>query len=151
MILNIGCGMKPLEGAVNHDRDFYFDHVDITHDLDEIPWPWEDDTFDEIYIIGVLEHLKEFVQSVEECHRILKLGGRIHMSVPHALAESSYNDPTHRWFLTTKSMDYFIEGTQYGRTYGFYSPMRWSKISCEVIGADIWWVLEKMPCVEHFS
>ena len=54
MILNIGCGKVPIEGAVNHDGKKYFDHVDVTHDLDEYPWPWEDEEFDEVQAIAVL-------------------------------------------------------------------------------------------------
>ncbi len=149
MILNIGCGKVPIEGAVNHDKKKYFDHVDITHDLDEYPWPWEDEEFDEVHAVAVLEHLKEFVQSLEECHRILKLGGKIQIQVPHYMSRLAYDDPTHRWFLTTRSMDYFIEGTVYGDVYGFYSTMRWKKISCEREDNNIWWVLEKLKSVEE--
>ncbi len=148
-ILNIGCGKVPVEGAVNHDRKKYFDHVDVTHDLDEYPWPWEDEEFDEIQAIAVLEHLKELVQALEECHRILKLGGRLHIEVPHYKSRIAHDDPTHRWFLSTRSMDYFIEGTVYGDVYEFYSTMRWKKISCELEDNNIWWILEKLKSVEE--
>jgi len=151
MILNLGCGKVPLEGAVNHDIDFFYDWVDITHDLNERPWPWEDDTFDEIYAAGVLEHLESFIKSLEECHRILKIGGKVHMQLPNFMYERSHDDPTHRWFFTIRSMDYFIEGTPHCESFGFYSKMRWIKDSVEKIGTDIWFVLEKAPCVEHFS
>lgn len=150
-ILNIGCGRYPLEGAVNHDKELYCDHVDITHDLDEYPWPWDDEEFDEIHAMDVLEHLKDFVKSLEECHRILKLGGRMNIRVPHFAYEIAYDDPTHRCLLTPKSVDYFIEGTEYCKSFGFYSPMRWKKLSCEVEDGNIWFVLEKVKCVEHFS
>ena len=151
MILNLGCGRLPLEGTVNHDKKKYFDHVDIAHDLDEYPWPWEDEEFDEIYAAAVLEHLKDLVKSLEECHRILKLGCQIHIQVPHWQSQVAHDDPTHRWFLTPRSMDYFIEGTAYGDNYGFYSTMRWKKISCEIIGNDVWFVLEKMESTEDYE
>jgi SAM-dependent methyltransferase len=151
LILNIGCGRYPLEGALNHDKEKYYDHVDVTHDLNEYPWPWASGWFDEVWAVGVMEHLKEFMQSLEECHRILILGGRMNMSVPSASVITSFDDPTHRWFFTPRSMDYFIEGTSHGDTFGFYSRMRWKKISCEVVGADIRFILEKLPCAEHFS
>ncbi len=151
MILNIGCGKAPRDGAVNHDKKKYFPHVDVAHDLDEYPWPWDDEEFDEIHAVAVLEHLKDLVRSLEECHRILKLGGRMHMQVPHYRSRIAHDDPTHRWFLTTRSMDYFVEGTVHGDIYGFYSTMRWKKISCELEEENIWWMLEKMPCAEPFS
>ena len=36
--LNIGCGNRPLPGAVNHDRAKHSPHVDIHWGL-ERPWP----------------------------------------------------------------------------------------------------------------
>ena len=50
MKLNLGCGKDYIDGWVN--VDFYDDSkCDVTHDLEEFPWPWEDDSVSEIRII----------------------------------------------------------------------------------------------------
>ena len=143
MILNIGCGRRPIEGAVNHDVRKHASHVDVTHDLNEYPWPWDDETADVIYAKDVLEHLNNLVKSLEECWRILIPNGTFYFSAPHFESEYGHDDPTHRWFLTLKSMDYFIRGTNWEKHFGFYSPMRWKLHKRDRIHGDIVWTLEK--------
>lgn len=145
MILNLGCGRYPKENAINHDLQKYFDHVDITHDLDEYPWPWEDESAEEIYAIGVLEHLENFVWALEECHRILVPKGKIYIQVPYGGNPNCHLDPTHRWFLLPESIDFFVRGTHWEKEFGFYSTMRWIKEWSQIIGNDIYWTLEKAP------
>lgn len=54
---------------------------DIVHDLEKLPYPFEDNSFDEIHAYGVLEHLsdqgdhKSFLAQFEEFYRILKPSG----------------------------------------------------------------------------
>lgn len=145
MILNLGCGRRPilLDDTINHDLHKHADYVDVAHDLDEYPWPWGDETADTIYAKDVLEHLNNLVKSLEECWRILIPGGMLYLSVPHWNFDVSHRDPTHKWFLTMKSMDYFIRGTSLERDFGYYSPMRWILHKGEVVGSDIRWAMEK--------
>jgi len=143
MILNIGCGRKPVEGAINHDLIKHGDYVDVIHDLNEYPWPWDDETADVIYAKDVLEHLNNLIKSLEECWRILRMGGKLRLSMPHWQSDYGHDDPTHRWFLTLHSMDYFVRDTRYEKDFGFYSPMRWIQHSVERHGGEVVWLLEK--------
>ena len=143
MILNIGCGRLPIDGAINHDIRKHAEFVDVTHDLNEYPWPWEDETADVIYAKDVLEHLNNLVKSLEECWRILIPSGMLYISMPHWQSEQGHDDPTHRWFVTLKTMDYFIRGTGWEKGYGFYSPMRWLLHKKERKGGNIRWTLQK--------
>lgn len=146
MKLVLGCGNRPEENAVNHDKTKHHSYVDVAHDLDEYPWPWEDETFKLIYALDVLEHLNNLVKSLEECHRILESQGMFHLRLPHAESTISFRDPTHKWFLTPDSMNYFIRGTNLERDYGYYSPMRWKIHNFQFHGPDkenLYWVLEK--------
>ena len=52
--LNLGCGNNKYDGFLNVDK---FGEPDINWDLEKFPWPWEDNSVDEIRIIHVLEHL----------------------------------------------------------------------------------------------
>ena len=49
MKLNLGCGKDYIDGWIN--VDFYDDlNCDVTHDLEEFPWPWDDNSISEIRI-----------------------------------------------------------------------------------------------------
>ena len=142
MKLNLGCGKAIMEGAINHDLWRHHTYVDIVHDLNIRPWPWSKESFVTVYALDVLEHLYNFIKSLEECHRILIPNGRLHLRVPNAAHVVSFRDPTHHWCLTEDSMDYFIKGTWLEEKYGFYSPMRWKKLE-QTVGNEIFWILEK--------
>ena len=47
--LNLGCGMKRIDGYLNVDR---FGEPDLRHDLEVVPWPWPDDSVNEILLIS---------------------------------------------------------------------------------------------------
>ena len=42
--LVLGCGDEQREGWVHLDRWRHSSHVDVVHDLNVMPWPFEDDT-----------------------------------------------------------------------------------------------------------
>jgi SAM-dependent methyltransferase len=61
---------------------------DVVHDLEVLPYPFENNSFDEIHAYGVLEHLsdqgdyKSFFAQFEEFYRILKPNGFLVACVP---------------------------------------------------------------------
>ena len=79
-ILNIGCGFNKIEGAVNLDFDERC-NPDILADITN-PLPYDDNTFDEVRAIQVLEHIFNFEFVMREVHRVLKVGGIFKVSVP---------------------------------------------------------------------
>ena len=85
-------------GAINHDLHKHASYIDVEHDLNEYPWPWGDETADAIYAKDVLEHLNNLVKSLEECWRILLMGGQLHLSMPHYKSEYCllYTSPSPR-------------------------------------------------------
>ena len=148
MILNLGCGSRPMESAVNHDKIKHSNWVDIAHDLNIYPWPFQNCEFETIYMIDVLEHLVDVVKSLEECHRILRHGGLLHLEVPFAGDLRGFRDPTHIHWFTEGSFDYFIHGSYWEEHYGFYSKMRWVKKEYHTSpeGDNLYWILEKPLC-----
>lgn len=80
MKLDLGNSVKR-EGWVTVD---IYGHPDIRHDLRVFPYPFDDDSADEILLSHVLEHLdrENGRRMLAECWRILSPDGRIHIAVP---------------------------------------------------------------------
>ena len=104
MKLNLGCSSDYRQGWVNHDitnKDIYHQTVnpDIEWDLNEYPWPWEDNTFDEICASAILEHLDSKTKPWKELYRIAKSKCKLFVNVPHYSGTSAYDDitPLHQY------------------------------------------------------
>src|SRR5437870_4036144 len=93
-VLNLGCGRKRMEHAINLDM-VPDTHPDIVHDLNLTPWPFADNTFKSIHAWDVIEHLDDTVRTMEEIHRISRNGAHIHVTVPHFSSSNAFTDPTH--------------------------------------------------------
>lgn len=108
-VLHIGSGARKLPGATTVDV-LELPGVDVVHDLDSMPWPFEAGSFDLVYAHNVLEHLDDQVSVMEEIHRLLKPGGRVVITVPYFRSVDAWSDLTHRHFYTAASMDTFLKG-----------------------------------------
>ena len=69
--LNLGCGQYPKPGYVNLDM-VNLQGVDIIHNLNNYPYPFNENEFDEVLCHHVLEHLEDIVKPLEEIWRITK-------------------------------------------------------------------------------
>jgi SAM-dependent methyltransferase len=125
--VNLGCGNQPKRGFVQLDR-YPGEHVDIVHDLNEFPYPFETDSVDEIWMFHVLEHLPDTCRVLEEIHRILKLGAVADIFVPYYNSVGAYTDPTHVRFFTLQTFDYFEPGSQ----FSYYSKARFKILKREL-------------------
>lgn len=127
-VLNLGAGKKRIDGAVNHDRelDDRRPWLDVVHDLNVLPWPWEDESFDRIVARSVFEHLDvDLVASMNECWRLLRPGGTLYLKLPHWNSDIAYRDVTHRWRFSVRSFDQFDPGKRRGQEYDFYTDRTW--------------------------
>lgn len=115
--LNLGCGSDIMTGWINSDV-VQLPGVDVVHDLDEAPWPWESESIDAIRAIDLFEHVGNPITFMNESHRVLKPGGYLHIRSPHWKHENAFTDPTHRRFCTERTWDYWTEGTEFNRKYG---------------------------------
>jgi predicted SAM-dependent methyltransferase len=117
--LVLGCGMRPVEGAINHDHSYHSDHVDMVWDLDQVPWPLPDFRFKRVIALDVFEHLKiDVVDWVNECWRVLEVGGEVVLRVAAWDNPVSYRDPTHRRFFHEETFYYFDPRHQLYHDYG---------------------------------
>jgi SAM-dependent methyltransferase len=80
--LNLGSGQFLKEGFIN--VDYYSTSTpDILHDLNQIPYPFEDNYFELVEADHVLEHLADPFKVMGELRRICVPGATIHIRVPH--------------------------------------------------------------------
>jgi SAM-dependent methyltransferase len=149
-VLQLGCGIRPLEGAINHDLEKHSDFVDVTWDLNEMPWCWQDEEFDKIIALDVMEHLKTDVDVwLDECWRILKPGGLLVMRLPAWDHENSHIDPTHRRLFHEHTFDYWDKRTECHNNYGSYYYRKSNKwwitetVERRDAGANLFYVLRK--------
>lgn len=125
---NFGCGLKPLPGFIN--VDFYTKtHADEIIDLDQ-PLPLASDSADLIFSDNVFEHIKNYLQLIEECLRVLKPGGKLIVRVPYFRSKYAFVDPTHCNFFTLTSMEYFVQGTYNNTYYAFFEPSFRYQVVC---------------------
>jgi hypothetical protein len=108
MKLNLGCGNQILDGWVNVDK---FGQPDQILDLETFPWPWDDNSADEILLSHVLEHLGQrpdiFIAIMRELYRVCRDGATLHIRVPHPRHDTFLIDPTHVRPITVATMEMF--------------------------------------------
>jgi hypothetical protein len=140
--LDLGCGQNPKEG---------FEGVDVrggkaTHvvDLFRFPWPFADNSVDEIFCSHFLEHVparevepRDLYESrvvagesflgqdmlfafIDECYRILKMGGWMEIVVPSGRSNRAFWDPTHRRFFMQETFCYFAREWREGQKLDHY-------------------------------
>ena len=107
-ILDVGCGGNKLSGSVGVDR-LEMNGVDVVHDLDRFPWPFEDDCFDVVIFKHSIAHLEDIVRVMEEVNRIAKPGGSVEIITPHFSCDNYFTDPTHKHPMGYRSMNYVCD------------------------------------------
>lgn len=127
-VLELGCGHAKTPGAFGVDRLPGSD-ADLIHDLDRFPYPLEDSAWDRVICRDVLEHVADFVRTMEEIWRVARAGAEVDITGPFMSSVNYYSDPTHRRCFTSRSFDYFISGRQ-ARRYS-YSPACFELLSCD--------------------
>ena len=98
MKLNLGCGAKKEPGYINVDRGAGH-HPDQVWDLNSYPYPWPNESIDEVRMRHVLEHLDNIIAAMDEIWRILKFHKRVHLEVPYVTHFQAIGHPQHKHFF----------------------------------------------------
>jgi SAM-dependent methyltransferase len=132
--LLIGCGNSRVkkvwldgdspewDGLVTIDHDPNCG-ADVVYDLEQYPWPFEDDSFDACYAFCVLEHLgrqgdfKSFFATFAEIYRILKPGGHLIAFCPSWQSQWAWADPSHTRIIAPGSL-VFLDRAEYAKQVG---------------------------------
>ncbi len=131
--LLIGCGREHSKTIHVNERphwtnlvtlDINRDHCpDVVWDLNRLPLPFEDNTFDEIHAYEVLEHIgtqgdyRFFFAQFSDFWRILKPGGVLVGTVPLPTSPWAWGDPSHTRVIPKENF-LFLEQPQYTAQVG---------------------------------
>lgn len=85
-LLDVGCGSKPYQAL---RRGFSWTGIDVTPGSqvdflieENVPWPFEENSFDFVLCTEVLEHARDVEHVVSEMTRVVRVGGQILVTVP---------------------------------------------------------------------
>lgn len=75
------------------------DGIDVVHDLTKIPFPFKDNSVDAIFSSHFIEHLDGFERAkfMDECYRILKMGGKMRFVHPYYKSVRAVQDFSHKF------------------------------------------------------
>jgi len=133
MKINLGSGVDYREGWVNVDNQNI--KCDVKHNLTIFPYPFEDNCADAIELNSVLEHIPIPLQQpiINECFRILKLGGTLTIRVPHFTSFHAYNDIEHHRGYTSHSFDGFIRNIEPNSMHEYYDRKKFRSSQAKII------------------
>lgn len=115
--LNLGCGPDYRDSTdevewVNVDQGLCRAdvHIDIEHAREYPDWG----LFDHIEAIQVLEHISKehFADVIRWMYEVSNDGATWHIVSPHGFSDNFITDPTHKMPFSTRTFDYFVDGTQ---------------------------------------
>jgi predicted SAM-dependent methyltransferase len=132
--LYLGAGTDRFGDDWLHHDLLPLEGIESVHNLVITPYPWPDAQFTHISAIDVVEHLPNYdndnnpmiIKFLEECHRLLMLGGELRIRTPRYDAEFLWIDPTHVRGFHEQSFDFFDPSKKFGQSTGFYSSAKFS-------------------------
>ncbi|MEM4336796.1 MAG: methyltransferase domain-containing protein [Candidatus Woesearchaeota archaeon] len=128
--LNLGSGRDIIPGYVNLDCA-KLPGIDVVWGLEKFPYPFKDDTFEEVICNHVLEHLSDLCRVMEELHRICKNKALIKIRVPYFANPEHDNDPTHKRKFTYNTFEYFTDNSG----FSYYSKARFNILKRRILFA----------------
>lgn len=150
-MINLGCGLEPLENWVNTDW-YSLPGVDQVFNLLFLPWPFEDESASTIRAWDVLEHMPSHLQDgrsfpiefMNETWRILEPRGKLLLHVPDARCPETWTDISHVRGYMPNSFDHFCPDSELGKMFPFYSERKWRMLEVKEANKNIAFTLEKI-------
>jgi SAM-dependent methyltransferase len=106
-VLDVGCGVKPYYPFFAGAREYVgvdlveSPQTDLVGSIEQLPV--EDDTFDIVLCIQVLEHVDDPPRAIRELHRVVRPGGRVLLST-HG-TQAYHPSPADHWRWTHTGLE----------------------------------------------
>lgn len=151
--INLGCGRQNISGYWNIDIVPFEtpngkQMVDMVLDIEKECFVFEGNSMKEIIVDNVLEHIGDgLIHALNECHRVLELGGILKGVVPVAGTKIDFMDITHKRHFTLDSFGYLcgeglvLKHRPQHPKYADYGVLPWNKIELEQVGNLIYFIL----------
>jgi hypothetical protein len=107
--LDLGCGSTKRGPEYVGVDELDSPAVDVVGDVLEVLRALEDESVEEIHASHLFEHVEDLSGLVRELERVLAVGGRAHVVVPHFSNPYFYSDPTHRHPFGLYTFSYFAD------------------------------------------
>jgi hypothetical protein len=133
--LNVGCGpdyRTDLDDCVWTNIDNGRCRKDYHCDITDVPWRFvaeghafiPRELYDRIDAIQVLEHVPKdrFISVIRSMYAASKEWAEWNIASPHGFSDNFITDPTHQMPFSTRTFDYFVDGTalrELGIIYGW--------------------------------
>jgi len=123
ILLDIGCGENKQPGFVGLDKK-ELPGVDIVWNLEEFPYPLENESCLTIVGSHIAEHIKPWltIHFFDELWRIMKIDGQLALSMPYGVSSGFLQDPTHCNMFNEVTFQYF---DPHFPLYTIYKPKPW--------------------------
>lgn len=126
--LDLGCGGDKIKNSIGIDK-IKSDTVDVEHNLNNYPYPFDDNFFELVVCKHSISHIEDFEKTILEIFRILKPGGKLLIIAPHFSSDNTFTDFTIKHFLGYRSLDYFInDNNGLSEKYSFYTSIKFSML-----------------------
>jgi hypothetical protein len=102
--LDIACGKTKKAGFIGVD---IWEGADIVCDLETFPWPFDDDSVDELFCSHYIEHTPDLISFANELHRIMRVGAKAQIIAPYYSSIRAWQDPTHLRAISENTFLYF--------------------------------------------
>lgn len=140
-ILELGSGANPTTydyAEVTHLDKYPFEHVEVVHDLEVSPLPFENNEYDLIISFHTLEHIANIDQLIKEMYRITRDGGVWDLKIPHYSESMS---PFHKTYFDSGYFYWYEKGTYVCESTGVKLVVLELKINFYKLLKPVEWVV----------
>jgi hypothetical protein len=108
--LNLGCGFQQIENFINIDNN-PLTRPDLQIDLNQFPWPFEDNSVNHIIAKNILEYLGEsnsdIIKIIKEMYRISTDAAAWEIQIPHWRSDLALENPNIKRVITAGTFKLF--------------------------------------------
>lgn len=127
-ILDVGCGPCKTQNSIGVDQ-VALPGVDVVCNLNQ-PWPFKARSFHKIIFRHSINHFDNLEFILRETKRVANDGALIEIIAPHFSSDNIFTDPTVKFFLGYRSLNYYCYNTT--SSYQYYSDLKFHLIKRKI-------------------